>query len=483
MYEIDFSLRPVEEVCEDVVDVFISYSAGDENYVCEIIYCLDEISRCLELPRPITYCTDINDKHGLDAHCICGSVARLIEGCNVYVHIGNEHANTSENAFRKVHYAVDLIENVAKEVRQKSVITLLDDDPHNVLPSSLMFLLSNVNHRQKSQGVFPVLIKDITRQLGLESKTVSTQSKYDVFISYSHNDSDDADRLAMLLEDYGISYFMYENDISGGENYLEEISFAIDSCSAFAFVGSPSSYTSKYTLKELFYAVARKGVERVVLCGIDGITPEVELLTQGAHVSDLNRAIAKLHDLSRAPVTRSLKKGEISLIGNQCGVSYETGKLGHAIAVDEQCCQWCLDTALVKKTPLGIDVPAFEDWSGTDGEVDGFRNRRAFKKFPVAEKMFPAYGYCAKMGAIWHLPSSVELESFYVYFNEILESSDVSPLKEDVFYWSSSECSDDIEYAWGCVFVRDSKGRLKAKLERRKKTEYGMVRAMIYFGL
>ncbi len=477
-----YYLKPVDTVNEDAVNVFISYSQEDEDYASEIAYCLQEVNRCLNID--ITYCTDVNSRHEAEEYCNCNIVSKLIKSCNVFVYIGSEDAYASEYAFRKVHYAVDVAEGLNKQERNKCVLTLLDGDPKQILPSSLMFLLSNVNHRQKANGVFPILIKDITRQLGLEYKATDSQIKYDVFISYSHRDVKFIDSLKYDFEYAAVRSFSYENDISGGENYLDEISHAIDVCEVFLFVGSKNSYNSKYTLKELFYALKTKGADQIIIVKSDSepIPPSIALLTTGVSQVGNTQLYSVLYKYFRNAARPKYKVGEKYEFGNHEGVVFMGEESGLGLTAKEYECQWCKDSPLINNYPLGLDVPEFPNEPGElDGEFEGFTNRRAFKRFPLAKLLFPAYGCCADMDSVWYLPNILELQYLYLG-NDALVKAGVPSLEEDVFYWSSTEYEADPAYAWGCVFKRDSRGNLYSKTERRRKTEIGRVRGMLSFG-
>lgn len=420
----------------------------------------------------------MNDKHAPEELCDCGIVAELIEKCELFIYVGCEHAYNSDYAFRKVHHAVDVIENVDKLKRNKSVLTLLDGEPQKTLPPSLMFLLSNVNHRQKSQGVFPTLLKDITRQLGLEAKA-NAGVKYDVFISYSHKDAESADRLALYLDEYTVNAFMYESDISGGENYLDEISRAIDSCSAFIFIGSPDSYHSKYTIKELHYAINTKGEDRVIIYEPNkAIMPQdIALLTTGAALAkSLPDIFKQLKRLMTTGPRVCYNPGDIYRFGNAEGLVFLGDTLGRAVCVDEHELQWCVESKLYDSQNLELD----------EEDLDGYIHRRPFKKYPVYARTFPAAGACAMMASHWFLPGILELEAYAEYWdmiNDVLMRNGHSPLEVNEFYWSATEMADASAFAWGCVFKKTSSGRIVAERECRKKTEKGHVRMMLFFGL
>ena len=477
---------------QEEVDVFISYSEGDENYVEEIVYAIEELNRCLGLG--ITYYTDVNSVH-TSSSCsgLCAKIAHLIESCKVYIHVGNQHANNDSYAFRKAHHAVDVSDrNRNEEQPPKALLTLLDGDPQSVLPSAFMFLLSNINHRQKSCGVCPVLVKDITRRLGYELP-VNPKNRYTVFVSYSHMDQSCVKRLSKSFDEYIVEYFMYENDISGGENYMEEISSAIDVCQVFLFAGSAASYASKYTLKELYYAVQKKNLSDIYVCDIDGsgtpLPPAVSLLLSGKTPIPFNSVV---HSIKPHLPSSSMayKYGSVYDFGKAKGIVFLSGggpgDLGRAIGVEEKSLPWCLDSTL-------FDSVDFSAYPYYDDDLDGYDKRRAFRCMPMYHETYPAAGYCAKLEDKWYLPKLTELIAYCDYFdkiNNILLEKGYEPLKLDQMYWSVTEKEDvdgtypfDPHYAYGCIFRRDAWGGVKYEIKRCLKTEKGLVRPFLFFGL
>ena len=94
--------------------------------------------------------------------------------------------------------------------------------------------------------------------------------KYDVFISYSRRDHEIADRICGVLEDNDIKYFIDRSDISGGEEFSSVLIEAIEDSTVFLFLGSKNSYSSKWTPKELHFALNRKDRVAIIPYLIDG---------------------------------------------------------------------------------------------------------------------------------------------------------------------------------------------------------------------
>lgn len=74
--------------------------------------------------------------------------------------------------------------------------------------------------------------------------------KYDVFISYSRDDSVVAERICRVLDKVGISYYIDRNEIKGGQNFPEELVKAIVNSRIFLYLASENSYEG-FARKEL----------------------------------------------------------------------------------------------------------------------------------------------------------------------------------------------------------------------------------------
>lgn len=78
-----------------------------------------------------------------------------------------------------------------------------------------------------------------------------------IFISYSHQDSDYAHKLAEALQQHGFAVWI-DKRIGYGTQWLHEIQANLDCCGVFIVVMTPHSYNSDWVQKELGYAL-RKG--------------------------------------------------------------------------------------------------------------------------------------------------------------------------------------------------------------------------------
>lgn len=114
--------------------------------------------------------------------------------------------------------------------------------------------------------------------------------QYDVFISYSRKDANTAEKICKILDREGITYFIDRKGIEGGAEFLSRITSAIDNSEVLLFLASKNAYNSKYSIKELNYAIHAQSA-KVIPYIIDGsdLPPALKLL-----LSDLNwRTIKK----------------------------------------------------------------------------------------------------------------------------------------------------------------------------------------------
>lgn len=88
---------------------------------------------------------------------------------------------------------------------------------------------------------------------------------YDVFISYSRKDSEVADRIAQAFETAGISYFIDRQGISGGVEFPKVLANAILESKIILFLASENSYNSKFTQREILFALDNKQKEDIII--------------------------------------------------------------------------------------------------------------------------------------------------------------------------------------------------------------------------
>ena len=118
--------------------------------------------------------------------------------------------------------------------------------------------------------------------------------KYDVFISYAHEDSEIINKIYECLEENSISAFIDREAISGGEEFSQVITEHIKESILFLFIGSKNSYDSKWTSKELHLALKYKERNAIIPYLIDD-----ESLPAGIEfaIADLNVRNIKEHPI------------------------------------------------------------------------------------------------------------------------------------------------------------------------------------------
>lgn len=103
------------------------------------------------------------------------------------------------------------------------------------------------------------------------------QTKYDVFISYSRKDTLVANQICNALDKANIKYFIDRQGISGGMEFPVVLANAICNSSIFLFLGSKSSYKSKFTINEITFAFNKKERNQILPYIIDGSSLPMEL--------------------------------------------------------------------------------------------------------------------------------------------------------------------------------------------------------------
>jgi hypothetical protein len=138
---------------------------------------------------------------------------------------------------------------------------------------------------------------------------------HDVFISYSSKDGIIADAVCARLEERGIRCWIAPRDVNAGSPYAEEITVAIEACTAMVLVFSSNANVSTHIPKEIERAVSRSipviplRIEAVVpsksldyfissVHWLDAITPPLE-----RHLENLANTIVKILERPRPAST------------------------------------------------------------------------------------------------------------------------------------------------------------------------------------
>ena len=80
----------------------------------------------------------------------------------------------------------------------------------------------------------------------------------EIFLSYSRNDQEFAERLTQNLKEHGIPVWVDTQEIQGGDAWRAAISRAIAECDAFLVILSPQCVASKNVVKELSIAESKE---------------------------------------------------------------------------------------------------------------------------------------------------------------------------------------------------------------------------------
>lgn len=104
------------------------------------------------------------------------------------------------------------------------------------------------------------------------------EKKYDVFVSYSHEDEKVAQQICHLFDEYQISYFLDKGSIKPASNWLEIIAESIKSCKVFLLLVSKNIFASDYSMMELKYAYSEQNNCNISILPYlidDGITEDM----------------------------------------------------------------------------------------------------------------------------------------------------------------------------------------------------------------
>lgn len=120
-----------------------------------------------------------------------------------------------------------------------------------------------------------------------------------VFISHSTKDRWIARQIAAIIERkgqrYGVSTFLDERDIEGGDSIPEAILAQLRECQEFVILLSPESVARQWVLIELGAALGlRKQVVPIMYNVAQGDIPDIIRLTKAYELNDLDDYVSEL---------------------------------------------------------------------------------------------------------------------------------------------------------------------------------------------
>ena len=128
--------------------------------------------------------------------------------------------------------------------------------------------------------------------------------KNEIFISYSRKDIDIVNKICMALDVARISYFIDKEGISGAIGFSKRLAESIVNSTLFLFIASKNAYASKYTTKEVHYAIKEKPSETILPYIIDEAKFPIDLDLMFA---DINWRTLKEHPIETVLIDDLLK--------------------------------------------------------------------------------------------------------------------------------------------------------------------------------
>lgn len=234
---------------------------------------------------------------------------------------------------------------------------------------------------------------------------------YDIFISYSREDSVIADRICTALEKEGINYFIDRRGIAGGMEFPERLANAIVNSKIFLFLASNNSYESPYTNKEITFAFNHKC--KMLPYIIDESTLPLKLEFTFADINWLN--------IKEHPIESRLIKDLVFLLNSKDQINYNDFNIAQAI------CDNIIAVALDDGNIVVIDFTSkkntfFEHEDVTDIKFD--RNGKLLVSMSQE---------CIK---VWNIQKSICQEIIWKQTDDRITSFDISPDSKNIVFGS-----------------------------------------------
>ena len=281
---------------------------------------------------------------------------------------------------------------------------------------------------------------------------------YDVFISYSRKDKEEAEALCTALDEAGISYWIDRN-IHGSANFLSQITAYIKSCKVVVFVASANSANSEWTQKEILYALKHK--KNIVPYRIGDFQFEDNdeldfVFTNVQWVESVSTVVESLKELGCATASQQVPQPTpipqptpTPVKTYQVGDYYDDGvKQGvvFEVTADGQHGKIVSLTGSSEEIEWSSDENEKERFIGANDKSNGANNMAKVMRISGWRKKYPAFAWCADLGEGWYLPAIEELKKFTLddairnAVNRTLETKGTKLAWH--YYWSSTEYNE-----------------------------------------
>lgn len=131
-------------------------------------------------------------------------------------------------------------------------------------------------------------------------------AKYDVFISYSRKDSNDAIKIVSLLQNRGIKVWYDQDGILSGEVFKRAITNAIINSSIVLFLSSVHSNKSDWTAKEVGVAIDEKKI--IIPVRLDATQYNLDLRLDLVNLDYINYYDLHIRDQEQSRLLRTVDK-------------------------------------------------------------------------------------------------------------------------------------------------------------------------------
>ena len=162
-------------------------------------------------------------------------------------------------------------------------------------------------------------------------------NKYDVFISYSRDDSEFSDQVCKILNTYkkyySFTYFIDREAITSKHDYLKRISKAIAQSKTMLFLASKNSTNSDFCSKELLFADKRKIVIHQYKIDNSLLPDDIEMLLGTHHYRQASDF--PVENMVQEVLSCALEKEVVSLVKLQSDIDNSSLQQESALLLSE----------------------------------------------------------------------------------------------------------------------------------------------------